>query len=670
MKTQPLQPAQVQFDDPAHAGTPYAPAFGDVYHARAGALAQARHVFLAGNGLPGRWQACERFVVLETGFGLGNNFLATWQAWRDDPQRCGQLVFISLEKHPLRPEDLARVHAQHALPELAQQLVAQWPPLTPDLHQLDFEEGRVRLLLAFGDAHTWLPELIAEVDAFYLDGFSPARNADMWDERLIKACARLAAPGATAATWSVARGVREALSAAGFAVSRAPGFGTKRDMTVAHWPAADAPNARPRLAPTGRQPARGMRTVLVIGAGLAGASAAQALAAQGLAVTVLERREAAAQETSGNPAGIFHPVIHAHDGAHAQLLRAGSLRTAQLLRGPTERGELPGAVAGLLRGHSPEDGDVSEATPAAMRQLIERHGLPASFVQALSREAAQARAGHALAGPAWFYPASGWVSPSALVRHWLQRPGVTLRTAAPVARLLPRLGGGWCAHDAQGDLLAEADGVVLACAHELVPLLTEHSDAAHWPLGHSRGQVTWWPPESAAATGLPRSALPVASGGYVIAPPDGALLCGATNQLRDDGPDVRDADHRANLQRVAELTGQAVDVEAAMRTGPQGRVGWRLMVDDRLPLLGPVPQPWAALAGVRRLEQPRYVPRVAGLYVLGALGSRGLSVAPLLGEALAAWITGAPQPLAGSLLDAVDVGRFVARRVRKGNTPA
>ena len=210
---------------------------------------------------------------------------------------------------------------------------------------------------------------------------------------------------------------------------------------------------------------------------------------------------------------------------------------------------------------------------------------------------------------------------------------------------------------------------MLACAHELVPLLATHSDAAHWPLGRSRGQVTWWPPASAAATGLPRPALPVASGGYLIAPPDGALLCGATNQLRDDGADVRDADHRANLQRVAELTGHAVHEETAMQAGPQGRVGWRLMVDDRLPLLGPVPQPWAALAGVRRLEQPRCVPRVAGLYVLSALGSRGLSVAPLLGEALAAWITGSPQPLPASLLDAVDVARFVARRVRKGEQP-
>lgn len=105
MRLATIVPAEVDFSDPA---APAAPAFGDVYHSRAGALAQARHVFLGGNGLPGRWQGRRRFVVLETGFGLGNNFLATWDAWRQDPARCERLVFVSVEKHPLRREDLAR----------------------------------------------------------------------------------------------------------------------------------------------------------------------------------------------------------------------------------------------------------------------------------------------------------------------------------------------------------------------------------------------------------------------------------------------------------------------------------------------------------------------------------------------------------------------------------
>jgi len=127
----PISPARI---DLLPDGTPCAPDYGDVYHATAGAFAQARHVFLAGNGLPGRWQGRERFVVLETGFGLGNNFLATWAAWRADPQRCERLVFISLEKHPLTPEDMARVHRSSEEAALAAELVAQWPPLTPDLH--------------------------------------------------------------------------------------------------------------------------------------------------------------------------------------------------------------------------------------------------------------------------------------------------------------------------------------------------------------------------------------------------------------------------------------------------------------------------------------------------------------------------------------------------------
>jgi len=218
VKTSPVVPARIAFDD---AGVPFAPDFGDVYHSRAGALEQAQHVFLRGNELPQRWRGRARFVILETGFGLGNNFLATWRQWRDDAQRCRRLVFVSVEKHPPRRDDLGRAHAGSALPELARQLTENWPPLTANLHALDFDGGAVQLLLAFGDVQAWLPELAARVDAFFLDGFAPAKNAAMWDRRVFKALGRLAAPGATAATWSVAREVCDGLTEAGFSVERA-----------------------------------------------------------------------------------------------------------------------------------------------------------------------------------------------------------------------------------------------------------------------------------------------------------------------------------------------------------------------------------------------------------------------------------------------------------------
>ncbi|MDA0190182.1 MAG: tRNA (5-methylaminomethyl-2-thiouridine)(34)-methyltransferase MnmD, partial [Proteobacteria bacterium] len=195
-------------------GTPRSDVYDDVYHSAAGALGQARHVFLAGNGLPERWRGRERFAVLETGFGLGGNFLATWAAWRADPQRCERLHFVSCEKHPFTAADIAAVHATllaapdgaDVLAPLAAQLRARWPLLVPGFQRLHFDAGRVTLTLLLGDATRLLPQLDPGdgIDAFFLDGFSPAKNPDLWSPALLGQFARLAAPGATLATWSVA----------------------------------------------------------------------------------------------------------------------------------------------------------------------------------------------------------------------------------------------------------------------------------------------------------------------------------------------------------------------------------------------------------------------------------------------------------------------------------
>ena len=170
----PLRPARIDFSNPeAPAAIDHG---GTAYPAGAAALARAQQVFLAGSQLPARWAGRRRFVVLETGFGLGHNFLATWAAWQQDARRCDRLWFVAIDKHPPLQGDLARAHAGSALPSQAAELVAAWPPLTPDLHLIDFDGGRVRLLLALGDIATVLPELVAQVDAFYLDGFAPTLN--------------------------------------------------------------------------------------------------------------------------------------------------------------------------------------------------------------------------------------------------------------------------------------------------------------------------------------------------------------------------------------------------------------------------------------------------------------------------------------------------------------
>lgn len=635
---EPLGPAVVDFSDPA---APRSPHYDDVYHARAGAFEQARHVFLAGNGLPQRWAARERFVVLETGFGLGHNFLATWQAWRDDPQRGARLVYIAIEKHPLQRADLARAHQGSPTPERAAELVRAWPTLTPDIHLLDFDGGRVRLMLVFADVAAALAELVARADAFYLDGFAPAKNPAMWAPQTLQRLARLAAPGATAATWSVAREVRDALAGAGFEVHKAEGFGTKREMTVARYAPRHTPQARP-----GRQ-GTAARRVVVVGARLAGSSTARALARAGLEVEVIDCSPAFTLQPSAEIGGLFHGIVHRHDGPHARWLRAAALQAERELAPAITAGTLPGRL-GLLRGEH-------TAALDAMRALIERQALPADWVQAWDAAAVRAHAGVSGIDRAWYYPGGGWAAPLTLVAQWLATPGITVRADCRV-QALTRDGDDWVLHDEHGQPLTRAAAVVLANAADAMRLL----GAPAWPWHATRGQITLldgpWP-------ALP---LALADGGYALQFADGRVLAGATAQPDDPDPEPRTADHRENLATLQRLTGWALPADAIERA--QGRVGQRMQVGDRLPLLGAVPAP--ADPAARAADHARAVPRLPGLYIAAGFGSRGMTHAALAGEVVAAWITGAPIPLPAALLDAVDCARFAARQVRKDASAA
>jgi tRNA 5-methylaminomethyl-2-thiouridine biosynthesis bifunctional protein len=685
MKSEPIEPAALAFDA---AGDPFSERFGDRYHPRAGAALQAAHVFLRGNGLPERWRGRERFVVLETGFGLGHNFLATWQAWRDDPQRCARLDFISIERHPLPRAALAQVHAGLRSRALAQELVAQWPPATHNLYSLGFEGAALRLMLAFGDAAAWLPELVAEVDAFFLDGFAPDRNPQMWQPRIFKALARLAVPGATASTWTVARAVREGLTAAGFEVERGPGTGGKRDITLARY----APHFRPRRAPARHATVPAQRHALIVGAGLAGCATARALAEQGWTCELFDPRDGPAQEASGNPGGLFHGVVTPQDGAHARWYRAAALACAAEVRAAIASHGVAGEVQGLIRLDDADDA-------RAMKACIDRLGLPPDFVRALDAEAGGALAGVALARPAWFYLSGGWVDPAGLAASFLARAGDALtRRFGTQVHTITKRGALWQALDAQGRVLGEAPQIVLANAGDALTrrfgtqvhtitkrgalwqaldaqgrvlgeapqiVLANAGDALRllgapdWPIEPRRGQVSLLDTD---AVPLLR---PVSGHGYALRLPDGRLLFGASSQPNDGDPAVRASDHASNLAQLAAMLGTAPALDRAVLSAIGGRTGWRWSSRDRLPVIGAVPDEVALAAPSVRLDQPRFVPRREGLFVFTALGSRGISSATLGAQVLAALMTGAPCPVEASLLDAIDPARFVSRAARR-----
>jgi tRNA 5-methylaminomethyl-2-thiouridine biosynthesis bifunctional protein len=656
-----LRPARIDFSS----GVPRSLDHGDVYHAAAGAQEQARHVFLQGNGLPQRWQGRRHFCILETGFGLGHNFLATWAAWQADPLRCDDLHFVSLEHHPPSREDLAQAHrlAYQDQPSLERSsaLLAAWPPLLSGLHVLGFQgpqgcagtqPGRVHLTLVFGDAHHLLPKLVGNFDAVFLDGFAPRANPELWDPRLLRTLGRLAAPGATAATWSVAKVVRQGLQAAGFAVERAPGFAAKREMTMARF----AP-ATPRRIPAGRPqgPWAGERCAVIIGAGLAGAMAAQALAQQGWACTVLDAAPAPAQGASGNPAGLFHGVVHRDDGVHARLHRHAALGAARHYGALIRCGAVPGRLDGLVAVR----GDDPDPPQSAALQGLDLPG----YAQGMTQAEASACAGVDLGGPAQHFLQGGWVDPGTVVRHALATTGVRFQGGAPVHVLqaLHSPKGGdvvWRVLDDTGVELARAPLVVLAAGTGL-PVLAHHLPAplsGLGPLELTRGQLTWF----SADTRLKR---PVSGHGYAVSLPDGQLLCGASLRSGDTDPQLQDEDQRWNLDRLRVLTGLAPPSGAAL----EGRVSWRVQTPDRLPLIGPAPQ--ADLDPTGRRDQTRFIPRHPGLFIIGALGSRGLIWAPLAARVLRAWVEATPMPLEAELLDAVDPARWLVRQARRPPAP-
>ncbi|MFN5166000.1 MAG: FAD-dependent 5-carboxymethylaminomethyl-2-thiouridine(34) oxidoreductase MnmC [Pseudomonadota bacterium] len=634
MKTAPIVPAGIDWSG----AVPRAPEFDDVYHPLHGADAQAAHVFLAGNGLPQRWRGRERFVVLETGFGLGHNFLAAWRTWRDDPQRCTRLAFVSIDKHPPRREELARAHAGADAPAqaLAQALVRTWPALTPNLHPLDFESGRLQLLLAFGDVAQLLPQLQLQADAFFLDGFAPDRNPQMGAPPVLAALGRRAAAGATAATWSVARSLRDGLAGAGFAVERAPGLGGKREITVARHQPRTPRKAQPSGAADGKAKgtppgaaAPAPTQAVVVGAGVAGAAAAQALRQAGLEVLVLEAAAEPARAASGNPAGLFHGSIGPDDGPHQRLLRAAALLAAREYAPLLAAGTVTGAVDGLLWL------DRGAGGVAAMRALLADRGLAPDYVQALDRAAASALAGIALDAPAWHYPLGGWLAPREWVAHALA--GCALRCDAAV-HALERTDGGWLLRDASGGALAEAPLVVLANAAEAARLarpLLAALGAAEWPLALTRGQVEW----DAAPPARPLR--PLTGDGYAVTLPDGRVLFGATRAPHAGAasPLPLAGDRLYNLGRAARLLGSAW----ADGPGLASRAAARVHARDRQPLAGPLH------------------PGAPGLFVLGALGARGITLAPLLARLVAAQALGAPWPMERDLAAAVDPARWLRR---------
>ena len=591
------------------AGVAFSAEFRDVYHSSEGGLGQARHVFLRGNALPERWHGRDAFTILETGFGIGLNFLAAWQAWREDPRRPARLHFVSTEMHPFEEEDLAAALAPfEELSALAHALRGAWPPPLAGFHRLHFDGGRVILTLVLGDAREELPKIEARVDAFFLDGFAPARNPEMWSPAVVRELARLAAPDATLATWTVAGGVRSALAGAGFRVEKRAGFASKREMLVGD---------RGGGAPS----ARGPRRAAVIGAGLAGTLAAERLASRGWDVALVDQRE----QRSAPEVGLVRPIANLRDALNARLSRCAFLYSVQHFRALQRDGyHLVWNPCGVLQ--VAEDRDEE----ARFETIAKAQGYPAAFLEYVDAARATKIAGRQVARGGWWFRGGAVVSLASLLVASQACGGAGMRRA--LGRRVERLereGAEWRALDREGRVIAEAPLVIVANAGDAARLVPE----ARLRLSAVRGQVTYLPPSDARTLDVV-----VSGNGYVAPIPDAGHAVGASYQHDDFDPAVRIADQRDNLGRAESLLPGFVaglDPEALA-----GWTGFRTTVPDRLPVYGET--------------------SIDGVLMATGLGSRGLLWAPLGAELLASTLCAEPLPLPRDLRGAISPLRFLS----------
>ena len=582
-------------------GPPRSRRYGDVYFSREGGLAESRAVFLTGCGLPERWAGKQRFTVGELGFGTGLNILALLELWRAHRPPGGQLSIFSVEADPLSADEARR--ALGAWPELADlsaPLLAHWPGHHAGFHRLALPEFAATLDLAVMDAALALAAWNGRADAWFLDGFAPAVNPAMWSDELMALVAARSAPGAIAATYTVAGQVRRALAAAGFRIERRPGFGGKRERLEA-------------ILPGEPQPASAPKRVAVIGAGIAGAALARAFRDQGVAALVFDAAHPGAG-ASGNPAALVTPRLDAGLGEAAQLHAAAfadaiaryqALDGAVIARGVLQLEAAPrdaGRFAKIVGSGLFEAGDLAPCSAAETGQALGESAPPAL------------RLATALV-----------VDPARILSAWLPA------TQNAKVAALESAEGGWRLLDGDGQALGAFDVVCVATGAAMADLWPEA------PIQPVRGQLSWV--RAAPST-------PAAAWGAYVAPTRDGIMFGATHDRDDAGDDWRAADDARNLAALANrlpalagrLTGGAIS----------GRAAIRATTPDRMPIAG-----WA---------QP-------GLAVLGGLGSRGFTLAPLLAQHVAALALGAPSPLPAPLARLISPGRFAERAARRGLVP-
>ena len=604
-----IQTAELDWEFVDGIEIPISKQFGDVYFSKDNGLLETRHVFLNGNDLSERLanlKDFEYFSVGETGFGTGLNILALWQLWQQiRPNNQSHLHAISVEKFPLSKADLIRaLNVWDELKPLADQLIEQYPLPIAGCHRLTFPKERFSIDLWLGDAQEIFPSMAKTkaVNAWFLDGFAPSCNPDMWEQNVLNNIVGLSGYGTTFASFSVAGILKRGLKAHGIDISRPRGFGHKREMLKAVWNLPESDEGSTELGQT-HALATEQQHIAVIGAGVAGLSTAWAFATRGHQVTLYEQNNALSG-ASGNPLALLNPKLCPIEQSHEHLMTLSWQHALNFYK--NFNAFRPLQIQQITLKNAEEFLDLVNQYPA---QVVTNSAssLETDYSSILLTEA-------------------GSVSPHQLRDEILQHPCINLKIAHVTALIS-------CENKVQlqtdNEIIAEADHVVVCCARESAALFDSYPQ-----LKPIRGQVSW---VDNTVAPLPLNEA-YSYGGYCMQLDAAQMILGASFYPNREDQDVLPEDHVHNFELIHSVFPEYAEKLPSPSTW-QGRASIRAQSLDYFPLVG-------------KMQENSRIATFAGL------GSKGFLFAPLCSEILVAQILGEACPVPDRLLQKLSPQRF------------
>ena len=662
-----IQHAKIHFNQE---NTPVSDKFDDVYFSNQDGLAETHYVFLEGNQLWERWVNYQEahFVIAETGFGTGLNFFAVTSLFREFRQKhpdspLKRLYFISFEKYPLLLDALQQAHlAYPQFSHLAQHLQQHWLNPIQGCYRFHFDE--TSLDLWFGDVAENLPQLgdymNGKIDAWFLDGFAPSKNPDMWNEQLYQQMFRFTKPQGTFATFTAASAVRKGLENAGFNIKKRKGFGKKRECL-----SGQKTQEKPTALYTPwfhSQPATlNKQDIAIIGGGIASLCTAISMLKRGANITIYCEDEQTALNASGNKQGAFYPQLSDDNERNIRFYIHAFAYGHQFLQWAIQQQikfehEFCGVALCAY----------NEKAESKLNKIAELN-LPSDLYQSLSQSELSEKVGLPLPFGGAFIPQGAWLAPRQLVQHafaFLEKQGVQIKTLQKVTAL-SQTENGWQITTAENKTFCH-EVVVLANGHKL----TEFEQTQKLPLYPVRGQVSQIP----TSANLLKLKTVLCYDGY-LTPVDQAKTshCIGASHVRDNATrEFSLTEQQENQQKIQQNIPEEWTKEVDT-SGNLARIGVRCSVRDLTPMMGAVPHfsaqqtQYQNLFNLRRRKQPiEQAENYPNLYLIGALGSRGLTSAPFLGETLASLIYGEPLPMSEDLIHNLMPNRSWVRRWLKG----